>query len=127
MAVKATTKPTGEAEEAQAENNASEGVKAEYGANNEARRAEETLTLAYIGPSLPAGQLKSNKIMIGTMEEIKTELKEVLERYPLVEKMLVPVEGLAAKKDKARTAGNVLNKYYSDIVSGIAANAAKEG
>ena len=84
------------------------------------------MTLAYIGPSLPAGLLKTNKIMIGTREEILKELAVVLEKYPLVEKMLVPVEKLAEKKGKAATAGNILNKYYTDIVSFIAANERKE-
>ena len=86
----------------------------------------ETVTLAYIGPSLPAGLLKTNKIMIGTKEEIMTEIAAVLEKYPLVEKMLVPVEKLTEKKDRAATAGNILNKYYTDIVSSIAANERKE-
>ena len=83
------------------------------------------MTLAYIGPSLPAGLLKTNKILIGTREEIDKELAAVLEKYPLVGKMLVPVEKLAEKKDRAATAGNILNKYYTDIVSSIAANERK--
>lgn len=86
----------------------------------------EIVTLVYIGPSLPAGLLKTNKIVIGTKEEIKKELAAVLEKYPLVEKMLVPVEKLAEKKDKAKTAGNILNKYYTDIVSAIAASGKRE-
>ncbi len=84
------------------------------------------MTLAYIGPQLPGGLLKTNKIMIGTREEIMKELAGVLEKYPLVEKMLVPVEKMAEKKDKAATAGNILNKYYTDIVSSIAAGERKE-
>ena len=43
-----------------------------------------------------------------------------------MEKMLVPVEKMAEKKDKAATAGNILNKYYTDIVSSIAAGERKE-
>lgn len=127
MAVKSTVNAAEAAEEAKATNTATEAEKAANGANASATEAKETLTLVYIGPTLPAGQLKSNKIMVGTLDEIKEDLKTVLEKYPLVEKMLVPVEQLAAKKDKAKTAGNVLNKYYSDIVSMIAANEAKEG
>lgn len=127
MAVK-TTKKAGEAAEMEQEvNSTAEQGNGETGANNEATGAEETVTVAYIGPTLPAGRLKCNKIFIGTMKEIKTELAEVLEKYPLVEKMLVPVKQLAEKKDKVKTAGNVMNKYYSDIVSTIAANEAKEG
>lgn len=87
---------------------------------------EEVVKLAYIGPTLPAGQLKCNKIFIGTETEIKKELEIVLEKYPLVEKMLVPASQIGEKKDKAKTAGNILHKYYADLVSSIAGNAAKE-
>lgn len=111
-------------------NNTMKDGKTDSGANNEATEGEkkerETVTLAYIGPSLPAGLLKTNKILIGTREEIDKELAAVLEKYPLVGKMLVPVEKLAEKKGKAATAGNILNKYYTDIVSSIAANERKE-
>lgn len=88
---------------------------------------EEVVKLAYIGPTLPAGQLKCNRIFIGTVTEIKEELKPVLEKYPLVEKMLVPAEKMGEKKERARTSGNILHKYYSDLVSSMAANLAKEG
>lgn len=127
MAVKATKSAAGTAEMEQTVNSAVEQKNGETGANNEVTGAEEVVTVAYIGPTLPAGRLKCNRIFIGTMKEIKAELAEVLEKYPLVEKMLVPVEKLAEKKDKVKTAGNILNKYYSDIVSTIAANEAKEG
>lgn len=131
MAVKKkATEAAGAAENEKTVNNTTEEGKAVSGANNEATEGEkkegETVTLAYIGPSLPAGLLKTNKILIGTREGIKKELSKVLEKYPLVEKMLVPVEKLAEKKGKAATAGNILNKYYTDIVSAIAANERKE-
>ena len=61
-----------------------------------------------------------------TEEEIKAELEEVLAEYPLVEKMIVPVAQLAEKKDRVKTPGNIMNKYYSDITALIAANEAKE-
>lgn len=118
-------------------NNAAEQEKAENGANSEATEEKETereatekeevVKLAYIGPTLPAGQLKCNKIFIGTETEIKKELEAVLKKYPLVEKMLVPASQIGEKKDKAKTAGNILHKYYADLVSSIAGNAAKEG
>lgn len=125
MAVKKNM-PAGAAENEQTANTTPEQEKAVNGANNKATDTEETVTVAYIGPTLPAGQLKCNKIFIGTMPEIKKELAAVLGKYPLVEKMLVPVDKLAEKKDKTKTAGNILNKYYSDIASSIAANEAKE-
>ena len=128
--VKNATEAAEAAEEKKTVNNTTKEGKAESGANNEAtegkKKEGETVTLAYIGPSLPAGLLKTNKILIGTREEIDKELAAVLEKYPLVGKMLVPVEKLAEKKGKAATAGNILNKYYTDIVSAIAANERKE-
>ena len=130
MAVKKNATEAAEAAEKEKTNNTTKDGKADSGANNEATEGEkkegETVTLAYIGPSLPAGLLKTNKILIGTREEIDKELAAVLEKYPLVGKMLVPVEKLAEKKGKAATAGNILNKYYTDIVSTIAANERKE-
>lgn len=91
-------------------------------ANNE----PDTVKLIYIGPSLPKAMLKSNKIFEGTREEIEKELAGVLEKFPLVKRLLVPVAELAEKKDKVRTAGNILNKYYSDIVSSASAMLEKE-
>jgi len=119
-------------------NNTAGLEKAENRADNEAtgggetamgtpEEKEEIVKLAYIGPTLPAGMLKCNRIFIGTRKEIRKELEAVLEKYPLVEKMLVPASQMGEKKDKAKTAGNILHKYYADLVSGIAGNAAKEG
>ena len=119
------------AEKGKTVNNTTNDKKTDSGADSEAtgggKREGETVTLAYIGPSLPAGLLKTNKILIGTREEIDKELAAVLEKHPLVGKMLVPVEKLAEKKDKAATAGNILNKYYTDIASSVAAHEKKEG
>lgn len=86
----------------------------------------EAVKLIYIGPTLPKAALKKNSIFDGTEKEIKAHLQPVIEKFPLVEKMLVPVSELAEKKDKVRTAGNVLNKYYSDIVSAASASIEKE-
>lgn len=81
---------------------------------------EEVVKLVYVGPTLPKGQLKQNSIFEGTEKEIKKELEKVLEKYPLAEKMLVPVRNLAEAKRKVGTAGNITNKWYADIVSGMA-------
>lgn len=134
------TEAAGTEKEEKTVNNTAEQEKAENGADNEAtgtketereaeatEEKEETVKLAYIGPTLPAGQLKCNAIFIGTETEIKKELETVLEKYPLVEKMLVPASKMGEKKDKVKTAGNILHKYYADLVSSIAGNAAKEG
>jgi len=133
------TEAAGTEKEEKTVNNKDEQEKVENGVDNEATdgteteqetettEKEEVVKLAYIGPTLPAGQLKCNKIFIGTETEIKKELEAVLEKYPLVEKMLVPASQIGEKKDKAKTAGNILHKYYADIVSSVAGNATKEG
>lgn len=82
---------------------------------------EEKGTFVYIGPSLPVGRINSNKVFIGTRQEIEKELEEAVKQYPLVEHMLVPVGRLAEKKEKVKAPGNILNNYYSAIASGIAA------
>ena len=79
--------------------------------------AEKTITLVYLGPTLPAGKLKSNPVFNGTEKGIKTHMSAVLEEYPEVEKLLVPVSQLAEYKDKIKNAGNVINKYYNDILN----------
>lgn len=92
-------------------------VKMEQRKLSEENKEQDIVKLIYIGPSLPKAMLKSNKIFQGTKEDIKKELEEVVKKFPLVEKLLVPVNELAEKKDKVRTAGNILNKYYSDLAS----------
>ena len=84
------------------------------------------MQLIYIGPQLPRTAVKPNTVLTGTEKQIKEGLADVFERFPLAEKMLVPVEGLADSKDKIRTAGTLLNKYYADLVSAAEA-VVKEG
>ena len=79
--------------------------------------------LVYVGPQLPRGRLKTNKIFEGTREQIiaSPEMEEVLKRYPLVKNMLVPVSKLAEAKQKIAAGGNALHKFYADIASQAAA------
>lgn len=130
MAVKKNATEAAESEKAaKVDNSTIETENAADGAQTQPQTADkepDTVKLVYIGPSLPKAMLKSNRIFEGTREEIKKELAAVLEKFPLVEKMLVPVAELAEKKDKVRTAGNILNKYYSDIASAASAMLTKE-
>lgn len=130
MAVKKNDTAAAESEKAagvdnstRKEENAVNGAQTQPQTEN---KEQDTVKLIYIGPTLPKAMLKSNRIFEGTREKIKKELKTVIEKFPLVEKLLVPVESLAEKKDKVRSAGNILNKYYSDLVSAAAA-VEKEG
>lgn len=130
MAVKKNaTQATEDEKTIEVDNSTTETEKDENGvqeAQQTAKKELDIVKLIYIGPSLPKAMLKSNRIFEGTEEEIKEELAVVLEKFPLVEKMLVPVTELAEKKDKVRTAGNILNKYYSDIASSASVMLAKE-
>ena len=84
--------------------------------------------LVYVGPQLPRGRLKTNKIFEGTRDQIlaSPEMAEVLKRYPLVQNMLVPVSKLAEAKRKIAAGGNALHKFYADIAS-LAATEGLEG
>lgn len=86
---------------------------------------EEEQTYCYIGPNLPDGVLKKNSLIIGTKKAIKEKYKEEIEKYPQLERLMIPVESLADSKAKVVSEGNILNKYYKDIAS-IAAER-KEG
>lgn len=130
MAVKKNTTAAAESETAaKVDNSTNETENAVNGAQTQPQTADkepDTVKLVYIGPSLPKAMLKSNRIFEGTREEIKKELAAAIEKFPLVEKLLVPVAELAEKKDKVKTAGNILNKYYSDIASSASAMLEKE-
>ena len=94
----------------------------------DAPQAEEAEKLVYVGPQLPRGRLKTNKIFEGTRDQIlaSPEMAEVLKRYPLVKNMLVPVSKLAEAKQKIAAGGNALHKFYADIAS-LAATEGLEG
>lgn len=130
MAVSERKKTAAESENAaKEENDTSKPEKATNGAQTQPQtesKKPDTVKLIYIGPSLPKAMLKSNTVFEGTKDDIKKELAAVLEKFPLVERLIVPVKELGEKKDKVRTAGNILNKYYSDIVSSASAMLEKE-
>ena len=102
---------------------AEEGAQNAPQAAQDAPQAEEAEKLVYVGPQLPRGRLKTNKIFEGTRDQIlaSPEMAEVLKRYPLVKNMLVPVSKLAEAKKKIAAGGNALHKFYADIASQAAA------
>lgn len=80
----------------------------------------------YIGPSLPNEKLITNTIISGEKKEIVEYYKEVIEHFPNVERLIVPVERLADCRTKIRSSGNVMNKYYNDLVEQIRQKGAAE-
>ena len=123
---KATTTSATAAEKDAEKVQAVENTTTEEKAAETENMQSETVKLIYIGPNLPKAMLPCNKIFEGTKKEIKKELSFILEKFPLVEKMLVPTTELAEKKDKVRTTGNVYNKYYSDLKAAALAYAEQE-
>lgn len=120
---------TQEAEEAQeAVQEGQEGQEGEEAGENtqepekpQEKPQEGRETLVYVGPSLPRGMLKQNSIFVGTREEVEKSLEEAMKKYPMAKNMLVPVSKLAEAKVKIASKGNILHKYYADIVSLIGA------
>lgn len=131
-AVQAGQKAAKDAQEAAAVKDTAQAAEASQDAPQtpaEGTDAPETVKLIYVGPQLPRGRLKTNTIFEGgSREEIlaSPELAEVLKKYPLVKNMLVPVSKLAEAKQKIKTGGNALHKFYTDIAS-LAATEGLEG
>ena len=125
MATKTTARATA-ADSTAEKTQATESTTATEKAVETANTQPENVKLIYIGPNLPKAMLQCNKIFEGTKEEVNKELAGILEKFPLVEKMLVPISELAEKKDKVRTAGNIYNKYFSDLKAAALAYVDKE-
>lgn len=85
----------------------------------EERIQEKTVTLVYVGPTLPGGRLKSNSVFNGTEEGIKKHLSSIIEKYPQVARLLVPTTELGSVKGKVNMPGNIMNKYCDDILMSI--------
>ena len=121
--------------EARAENDTATKGKPVSGPQNAAQDAPATgqqdsaagyTKFVYVGPSLPRGALNHNTVFDGTMQEITEYLSDVLKDYPQAKRLIVPVHRLGEASAKARTPGNILHKYYNDIVSAVSSRK-KEG
>lgn len=71
----------------------------------------------YIGPSVPRGKLQKYAIFTGTRKEVETYLADVLEKYPKISRLIVPIEELAQSREKAEQPGNAFNRYYVELAS----------
>ena len=104
-------------------NNTTPDENAVQGATEDEEDAPDGYDLfVYAGPTLPRGRLKENAVFRGTFEDVKAYLADVLEVYPQVARLIVPVNRLAAFSVKVKTTGNLAHKYYSDIVSAMRGN-----
>ncbi|RPF48258.1 hypothetical protein EDD70_1073 [Hydrogenoanaerobacterium saccharovorans] len=92
------------------------------GAKQKTNAVKDYQHYVYIGPTLPGGKLKCNTVLIGDMQIIKAYYSHVLEEYPQIERLIVPIHRLGEMKEKAQAPGNIINKYYGDVVSSMSTN-----
>lgn len=71
----------------------------------------------YVGPSI-RGVILSNMIIEGTKREAVERLAGAIEKYPLIEKLIVTNKTFVEDRIKVQTAGNVLNVYYKQLAEG---------
>lgn len=76
----------------------------------------------YIGPSLPNGALKENTVLEGSFPEVLDFLSVQVENYPQIKQLIVPVNKLAEYSAKVKRGGNIISRYYKDIVSAMQGN-----
>jgi hypothetical protein len=112
-AAAAATEPQG------AETSAAEAAAPTAPAKPKPRVYEGITTFAYAGPSLPRGMLKNNAVLTGTFEEVTAYYKDALAEYPEAVRLIVPVARLSETKQKAQASGNIVHKWYNDIVAAI--------
>ena len=112
MASRTRTTAENTAETDKVEELTTEEKKAVKTANNEATED----TFIYIGPTLRTG-IRENSIFKGSRESVEEYLKPTLEKFPQVRLLLVTTGSLAKNKAKVKTAGTLLNKYYTDVLS----------
>ena len=76
----------------------------------------------YIGPSLSNGALKENTVLEGSFSEVLDFLSAQVEDYPQIKQLIVPVNRLAEYAAKVKRGGNIISRYYKDIVSAMQGN-----
>lgn len=91
----------------------------------ETAHGEKSTNYVYIGPSLPGSRLMSNAVISGTRKEISEYYKDVFNLYPNAEKLIVPAEKLSECRTKANTSGNIIYKYYNELLSQVQKGDAK--
>ncbi len=115
MAVKKSTEEAVEiveAEIAETESQAEEAPAVETPSVKEPERF-----CVYIGPSI-RGVIQSGTIFDKSLENTKAFLATVIEKYPLIGKLISTDKTIAEDRIKVKTAGNLLNVNYTKLASG---------
>jgi uncharacterized protein (UPF0333 family) len=79
-------------------------------------QTEEPGVFVYIGPSI-RGVIQESTIMEGKQSEIKAHLHAVVERYPQVSTLIVPIESLAECRREIKNNGTLLHKKYVELLT----------
>lgn len=82
----------------------------------------------YIGPNIPR-LIRSNTIYRGNRAHVLNEVKEAVEKYPLVKKLLIPGDQLPTARMDVKKSGEALHASYvrlSEQVKLDRANTKKE-
>ncbi|GHV18180.1 hypothetical protein FACS189425_06220 [Clostridia bacterium] len=89
-------------------------------ANSRAATAPvKSQSYVYAGPALPTGELKNNAILKGTLDSIKEAYSDVIEKYPHIGHLVVPVSKLAETREKLKRTDNILGKYYAELTIAV--------
>lgn len=78
---------------------------------------EETGFCVYLGPTI-LGVIQSGTVYPGSVKAVRERLAAVIEKYPLIARLLAPGETLAQDRKKVKTPGNALYSYYTKLISG---------
>lgn len=73
------------------------------------------LQVVYVGPNVPGGLLTNGKILYGTEKSIREYIEPVRAQFPLVEKLIVPIENANDARAKIQSRRGVLYKYTQDL------------
>lgn len=87
--------------------------------NENASINDEYVKWVYAGPTLPNGILQSNAILSGRLSEILDYYNDAVVKCPQIVKLIVPLHKFSETASKAKTSGNIVNKYYNDIASAM--------
>lgn len=79
--------------------------------------AENSGFCVYLGPTI-TGAIQSGTVYSGTREKVLSELKTVIDKYPLVSSLVVEDKTLSEDRIKVKTPGNILYVNYKKLMSG---------
>ena len=83
----------------------------------EAAQEEPASYQAYVGPPIPGGLLQYGKILYGTRDSIREYLAPVLENYPAVESLLVPMGSMASAMKDVKNPKKLLYHKAQELVN----------